>query len=256
MSRDAEASTAGAPGISRMTQTNSRSARDLKGVVGSGVEILGVVAAVTQAVPYLGIISGSLTEIIKIYNEVDKFKSEWRSVLDDVSRLKTIVDTVRDELNRSRDEDKRLPPGLVEPLEELEKCISETRRTMDNCKPDVAEGLQRKHLGRLKARGLRVARVVLNRKDLLDSVNRCRANMSTMLHVFNARLNVSHAFALDHQLQRFDNIIVASVDSEENRAMASLPPLLTQSTPLALPKPSSAMELANHQRQLSACRCL
>ena len=42
--------------------------KDAEGAMKTAVELLGVAASMTQNVPYLGIISGALTELLKIQN--------------------------------------------------------------------------------------------------------------------------------------------------------------------------------------------
>ena len=42
--------------------------KDAEGALKTAVELLGVAASMTQNVPYLGIISGALTELLKIQN--------------------------------------------------------------------------------------------------------------------------------------------------------------------------------------------
>lgn len=62
-------------------------------------------------------------KVLKFAQEVDQFRSEWRSVMDDVSRLKTIIDTVHEELFRAHRDGIRVPASLVNPLKDLKKYV-------------------------------------------------------------------------------------------------------------------------------------
>jgi hypothetical protein len=82
------------------------------GAVKTAVELLAVAASVTQNVPYLGAISGMLTEVIKIEDvcffgfiftehrrpaqqEVKRCKEKWKVIIHNVESIKKIIDTYR-----------------------------------------------------------------------------------------------------------------------------------------------------------------
>ncbi|VDB94121.1 unnamed protein product [Peniophora sp. CBMAI 1063] len=188
--------------------------QDIQGVVKTGVEVLGVVAAATQNVPYLSIISGSLTEIIKICDEVNQCKDEWKSVAAVVGQLQLIVEASREQCETLQPEAQTVPRALVEPLRQLESCIKQTRKALDACRPAYTDsGERRKGFGVT----LSTLRNTLKRKHILSSVQRCRIEMDDTLKFANTSLNFSHTLALERHERKLDALLLKTGRSPPER---------------------------------------
>ena len=104
----------------------------------TAVELLGVAASMTQNVPYLGIISGALTELLKIQSvrrspldksatssnvvqEVVTLDEDWKAVMTFAQQIKSIVDRVRTRCEGSGSVAAALLDEFLEPLRELER---------------------------------------------------------------------------------------------------------------------------------------
>ncbi|KZV62645.1 hypothetical protein PENSPDRAFT_692335 [Peniophora sp. CONT] len=183
--------------------------RDAKGAVKTAVELLGVAASMTQNVPYLGIISGALTELLKIENEIDTLKSDWRLVMSLAKHIKSIIDRVRAQCEKLGADGDVLPEGLLEPLIELERCILTALEVLNTCKVGSKRFRDR-------------ARVYLNRSDLAGNVKQCRTDMEAALNLFNTKLHIIHTFKLDEML---------------SRGSIARPSLVVPPIPISLPPP-------------------
>jgi hypothetical protein len=125
--------------------TGIRIKKDLKdgadGVLKNAVELLAVVASVTQNVPYLGIISGVLTEVIKAkgvrYHEPDQYdvlrieqeaetcKDQWEIIILDVTEIKEVIEGYRKRLeNKPESELPELARSAFTKLEEYVFSLS------------------------------------------------------------------------------------------------------------------------------------
>ncbi|KZV62636.1 hypothetical protein PENSPDRAFT_657965 [Peniophora sp. CONT] len=173
--------------------------KDAKGAVKTAVEILGVAASATQNVPYLGIISGALTEFLKIEGEVTTLKSDWKAVMSVAQQIKTIIDRVRAQCEKLEAGDETMPEGFLEPLSELERCIAAALEVLDACKTGSKRFRDR-------------ARVILNRMDLSASVKQCRTDMQAALELFNTKLHIINAFTMQAHGRKLDEILVRGSD--------------------------------------------
>ncbi|KZV62643.1 hypothetical protein PENSPDRAFT_692333 [Peniophora sp. CONT] len=189
---------------------------DAKGAVKTAVDILGVAASMTQSVPYLGIISGVLAELLKIEGEVSTLKSDWKAVMSVAHQIKTVIDRVRAQCEKLEAGDDALPEGFLEPLTELERCIATALEVLNACKAGSK---------RIKDR----ARVILNRTDLSANVKQCRTDMQAALDFFNTKLHIINAFAMHAQGRKLDVIL--------SRASLAQPDPAIPLTPIALPAP-------------------
>ncbi|KZV60711.1 hypothetical protein PENSPDRAFT_759879 [Peniophora sp. CONT] len=166
--------------------------RSTKGTVATAVEILGVAATATQNVPYLGIISSILAEVMKIYREVDTYKTDWKAVAGMAEEIKSIVDDMRTKFAKTADgNDEALPEAISRPFVTLERCLVKVLETLNACIPASnanTTGFTKKMKG--------FAREVLNRGDLSDKVKQCRADMQAALDLFNTRLLIEGTFTM------------------------------------------------------------
>ncbi|VDC03277.1 unnamed protein product [Peniophora sp. CBMAI 1063] len=191
--------------------------RDAHGAVKTAVDILGVAASMTQNVPYLGIISGALTEFLKIQDEVDIFKSDWRLAMAVAQQLKALVDRVRVQCEKLGPDEEALPEGFLEPLSELERCIVQSLVTLNACKAGSK---------RLRDR----ARAYLNRSGLAEDVRRCRSDMQSALELFNTKLHLVNAFVMHAHGKKLDAIIDQGL-TVETGVPISVPPIALPSPP-------------------------
>ncbi|KZV75997.1 hypothetical protein PENSPDRAFT_680464 [Peniophora sp. CONT] len=157
--------------------------KDAKGAMKTAIDVLSIAASMTQGVPYLGIVSGALTEFVKMADEVDAFKSDWKAVTAVARQIQSIIDEMRDKYKQA-EEGGTFPQELAKPFEELERCIGHALETLNNCK-----------IGSKRLRDR--ARAILNRGDLSSDVKQCRADMQAALDLFNTKLNIINAIALD-----------------------------------------------------------
>ncbi|KZV64388.1 hypothetical protein PENSPDRAFT_757269 [Peniophora sp. CONT] len=162
--------------------------KDVKGATKSAVEALGMAAAMTQNVPYINIVSGALAEFLKIQNEVDAYKSDWKAVMAIARQIKAIVDKVSQQCQSVDNANDVLPEDLKEPFYALEECLLKTIRALNACKAQPTFGLAQK----IRVR----AREYLNRGDLLSEVKECRAEMQAALDLFNTKLQIDQSFKI------------------------------------------------------------
>ncbi|KZV66652.1 hypothetical protein PENSPDRAFT_755509 [Peniophora sp. CONT] len=199
--------------------------RDAKGAVKTAVALLSVVAAMTQNVPYLGSISTALTELLKAQDEVSKYRSDWRVVMAIAGQLKSVVDKVREACETNPNKENVLPPVLIEPFNDLEKCIAKALETLHLCKSqssiDGPVSLARK----LKLR----AREYVNRGDLADLVKQCRSDMQAALDLFNTRLQIDQSL----KMHAMNSILVELRDNGSRAKSSSLESPLVISLPAA-----------------------
>ncbi|KZV60721.1 TPR-like protein [Peniophora sp. CONT] len=175
---------------SRSTRISEELKTSAKGAVKAAVDILSVAASVTQNVPYIGIVSGVLTELSKIQDEVNVLKSDCASVATVARQIKSVVDRIRDQCEVSG-EGNELPEGLVEPFQDLEKCIVKTLEVLHACKGDSLRPISR-------------IRLYFNRGELLGNVRQCRLDLQAALDLFNARLHVNNTFAIHLQYKKLE----------------------------------------------------
>ncbi|VDC06404.1 unnamed protein product [Peniophora sp. CBMAI 1063] len=170
---------------------SARLRKDAKGAVKAAIDMLGVAASVTQSVPYIGVISAILAELLKIQDEVNTFKSECHALLAIVLLIKTVVDRVQEQCVASGKGADELPAGLIEPFEDLEQCIVKVLEVLHACTNTSS---------RLSSR----IRLYLNRTELLANVRQCRIDMQTALDLFNARLHILNTFAIRDQCKKLE----------------------------------------------------
>ncbi|VDC01750.1 unnamed protein product [Peniophora sp. CBMAI 1063] len=155
-------------------RVNENLKNDVMGAVRVAVDALGLVADITQTVPYLGAISKALTEFLKIQNEVSTLKSDWKSVMKVARQIQSVIDNM---LKRYEQEGiKRLPENLVEPLDNLKKCIEDSVKTLSACRVGSKRRRDRVH-------------VLLNRDDLSGDIKQCSDDMKSALELFNTQVN-------------------------------------------------------------------
>ncbi|KZV61576.1 TPR-like protein [Peniophora sp. CONT] len=183
--------------------------KDAKGAVKTAVELLAVAASMTQNVPYLGIISGALTEFLKIEDEVTSLKSDWKAVMSVAQQIKATIDRVRAQCEKRGADGDALPEGLLEPLMELERCIAGALEVLNACKAGSKRFRDR-------------VRMYLNRSDLAGGVKQCRTDMQAALDLFNTKLNILNTFKLDEIF----------LTSSTARPDLAVPPI-----PISLPPP-------------------
>ncbi|KZV62699.1 hypothetical protein PENSPDRAFT_711258, partial [Peniophora sp. CONT] len=166
--------------------------RDAQGYLKSAIELLGVAASMTQNVPYLGIVSGILTEMIKIEDEVDTYKQEWRATMTSARQIKGVVDNIRQQCSATMHNDAVLPDVMKESFDGLEKCLVRTLEILNACQAQTANKQSLSRTKRLKAR----IRERINRKDFLNEVQYCRRGMQAALHLFNTKLQIDQSLKI------------------------------------------------------------
>ena len=180
----------------------------------TAVELLGVAASMTQNVPYLGIISGALTELLKIrgvrrihlkakdillivVQEVDTLDEDWRLVMTFAQQIKSVIDQVHAQCEKLGPGAGALLQSFLEPFAELERYDenSQTSRTqcrlrLDRC---IVKSLETLHACKVgsKRRRDRV-RVFVSRSKLSGDVKQCRVGMQAALDLFNVRLSLAN----------------------------------------------------------------
>ncbi|KZV59882.1 hypothetical protein PENSPDRAFT_694758 [Peniophora sp. CONT] len=189
--------------------------QDAKGAAKTAVELLGVAASMTQNVPYLGIISGVLIELLKMQDEAENFKSDWKATMSVTQQVKSIVDRVRAQTEELGTGDDALPQGFHEPLTELERCIAKSLETLNACKAGSK---------RLRDR----ARVYINRTELSGNAKQCRIDMQAALDLFNTKLHIINTFTMQAQSKKLDMILTGGLaapsDPDTSRVHSPLPP--------------------------------
>lgn len=186
--------------------------RDAKGAAKTAVELLGVAASMTQNVPYLGIISGALIELLKmqdvrisstgtrcisnVLQEAENFKSDWKATMSVTQQVKSIVDRVRAQTEELGTGNDALPQGFREPLTELERYerISSFQGTwLRLCTRCIAKSLETLNACKAGSKRLRDrARVYINRTELSGNVKQCRIDMQAALDLFNVRTYIAN----------------------------------------------------------------
>lgn len=186
---------------------------------------MGLVATVTQNVPYLGAVSSSLTHIQalcdvslrccdprdsvvalkarSLWQEVTIFKGEWNAVKRISNDLQEIVNATREQCDDPATGSSSVPSILVEPLKKLEtcvhafhncssgecihfrSCVAHTRVVLDECGCVTETQTQRPGFHKWTSQGKRLVRIAVNRKTLLDAVTQCRNDLDTTLSLFN-----------------------------------------------------------------------
>ncbi|KZV63866.1 hypothetical protein PENSPDRAFT_196563 [Peniophora sp. CONT] len=174
---------AASPSVPRPLLSEKRK-QDIRGAVQAGVEIASFVATVTQNVPYLGVISSSLTEIMKMCDEVEECEGERKAVKGVVGEIREIVDATHRQCDELGEGDNIVPTTLVHPLARLQGCIDRTQKALDDCGLKSSEDRD----GRLRAivtQGKRLVRKVASRHKFLGAMRQCRADMSSTLDLFS-----------------------------------------------------------------------
>ncbi|VDC07534.1 unnamed protein product [Peniophora sp. CBMAI 1063] len=164
--------------------------RDGEGALRTVVEGVGVAAAVTENVPYLGVISAIVSEVFKIHSEISSARSKHRLVLDLAQKLKSVVEKTHDYYKNTGPEGSELSLKMASALKGFESSISATLATL------TAFNLtSRSFKGR--------AREVLNRTALLSALEDSRVGLYDAVHVFNLEImsiNMEMVIDVHHRL--------------------------------------------------------
>ncbi|KZV63942.1 hypothetical protein PENSPDRAFT_691220 [Peniophora sp. CONT] len=141
----------------------------------TAIEILGVVAEMTEGVPYLGTVSKALTAFMKALDEIDACRESCRAALKDAKEFEELIRRFKTKwthLEGGGENDLRLE------FAELARAILECLETLQALKVDSQ---------RLRDR----ARLYLKKNDIRSCVSKCQGNMKT------AKEKFSMAVALD-----------------------------------------------------------
>ncbi|VDB88591.1 unnamed protein product [Peniophora sp. CBMAI 1063] len=184
-------STTGVPGRFHI---DNRLRDGAKGVLGTAIEALSVAATTTQNVPYIATLSSIITEILKIYQEVDVYRSDWKAVADMADQLKSIIDDVHDRCADIADgRDSVLPEGISKPFIALETCLADVLGALNACMPSTTSNAKTVGLAK-KMKGL--GRDILNRRELSNQVKQCREEMQRTLDLFNTKLQIDQSLTM------------------------------------------------------------
>ncbi|KAJ6540175.1 hypothetical protein DFH09DRAFT_1283039 [Mycena vulgaris] len=148
-----------------------------KGAVHLAAVALSVAGSATQKVPYLGAISTVLTEVLKIIDEVDAYKSAWKNVGSKIQKIQTVVDDFRSQCIGEGMTDEELPDMIKKAFKDFEVCLLNVITTMNDCKPNS------KHFGDR-------ARLVYKRSELKAAATECGNNVDSALSIFQAKLQI------------------------------------------------------------------
>ncbi|VDB87611.1 unnamed protein product [Peniophora sp. CBMAI 1063] len=153
----------------------------------TAVTILGTIATMTQDVPYMGVVSKILTEVLKVEDELETLDAIWKSVMAAARQIKDVIDEVHRQCETTIDAERcaPLPPVLKEPFDNLEKCILMTLETLDAC-------MASRQGGRYEKFKFRLGKIV-NRGELVKRVNKCREDLSRALTLFNIKLQIDQS---------------------------------------------------------------
>ncbi|VDC01457.1 unnamed protein product [Peniophora sp. CBMAI 1063] len=182
----------GVAGLARRFRISDNVKRDAEGAMKTAVELLGVAADMTQNVPYLGIVSGVLSELLKIFGEIELFKSDWETTMHITKQIKAIIDVVSVQYGSDSEGESGLPPALEEALIELEKSVVVALEILTKCR-SLSKSIRDR------------VRTALNRNDLMDEVKQCQTRMQAALSLFIAKLQVDQSIAVHAILDLLQN---------------------------------------------------
>ncbi|KAF8184327.1 hypothetical protein K438DRAFT_1724099 [Mycena galopus ATCC 62051] len=155
----------------------------------TAVDLFATISQVTQAVPYLSLLSGVLAEVIKIKGEVEVCRQEWEGVMEDVEKIHEMIDRFRDNCKEAGRAEDALPNELKGAFKSLESCIAGVLGELENfC--SRPKGVAARFMG------------VLKREKNLQMVKRCHSDVSRVLNIFNTELQI-------HQLVKIHELVAA-----------------------------------------------
>ncbi|KAJ7875686.1 hypothetical protein B0H13DRAFT_2056320 [Mycena leptocephala] len=168
----------------RSARSDSRAARS--SAFETAIDLLYTASQVTQAVPYLSLVTGILAQVIKIEGEVDACRQEWDGVMEDVEKIREMVDRFRDHCKQGGRAEDALPNELKAAFKFLESCIESILRALETfCS---------------RPKGI-VARtmLVLKRGKHLQMIKQCHNDVLRVLNIFNTELQI-HQLVKIHEL--------------------------------------------------------
>ncbi|KZV68394.1 hypothetical protein PENSPDRAFT_687265 [Peniophora sp. CONT] len=169
-------------------QLSNNLKKNAKGAVKAVISVLGTIATVTQDVPYIGVVSRVLAELLKVEDELEKLGLDWKSVMESTRQVKDVVDEVLRQCESTSSVEASLPQALVEPFDNLETCIVGTLEALHASRMTVEEDARWYH--KVKASVTKVYHC----SDLAREVGTCRADMQAALRLFRLKLDIYHAF--------------------------------------------------------------
>ncbi|KAJ7236795.1 hypothetical protein C8J57DRAFT_1376233 [Mycena rebaudengoi] len=152
----------------------------------TAIDLLYTASQVTQTVPYLSLVSGVLVEVIKIQREVDACRQEWDGVMEDVEKIREMVDRFRDHCNQAGRAEDALPNELTGAFKFLESCIESVLRALEI------------FCSRPKGVAARI-KLVLKREKHLQIIKQCHSDVLRALNIFNTELQI-HQLVKIHEL--------------------------------------------------------
>ncbi|VDB88237.1 unnamed protein product [Peniophora sp. CBMAI 1063] len=172
---------------------SQRAIENAKTAASSALEVLGMVAEVTENVPYLGAISKALTAFNDILGDVSVCKEDCTATIDEAEQLRLLL---------QRHEGKRVQfsDGDDGPLREEFKDLNST----------LLDCLQTLHGYRANSKRRRDwFRLLFKRGDVQASVKRCRDKMQTAKDKFNTTVGLDTNFKVSDMYRRFKSVNVA-----------------------------------------------
>ncbi|KAJ7307072.1 hypothetical protein DFH08DRAFT_494840 [Mycena albidolilacea] len=186
-----------------------------KGAVQSALVALGVTASATLNVPYLGAISATLVEILKIANEVDVCKSTWKAVMSRIQQIQTIVENFHEHCNKEGRTEDELPDTIKKVFKDFEVCLSNIILAMNACKTTSK------------------FRLISKRSELTAAANQCDKEVTSALSIFQTKLQIDQWNLQQNHAKSLHDI--------QNAVMPHAPLIVklnTRSTPVLPPAPS------------------
>ncbi|KAJ7208670.1 hypothetical protein GGX14DRAFT_112440 [Mycena pura] len=166
----------------RLARSESRAAS----VSQTAIDVLSTLSQVTQAVPYLSIISGVLAQVVQIKKDIDFCRQEWEGVMEDIEKIREMVERFREHCEKAGRAEDALPDELKSAFKCLESCIERVFKALDI------------FCSRSKGIASRVT-AVLKRDKHLRIVQQCRSDVARVLNMFNTELQI-HQLVKIHEL--------------------------------------------------------
>ncbi|KAJ7113605.1 hypothetical protein C8R44DRAFT_855973 [Mycena epipterygia] len=162
----------------RLVELKDKLVETTKGAAHLAATALDVAASATQNVPYLGVISKVLVEILKIIDEVDACKSTWKIVMAKIQTMEMIIHDFHSQCIQEGREEDELPDTIKQAFKKFEVCLLTTITTMNACKVNS------------RSFGDRI-RLVYKRTELKAAVNQCSDDTDLVLKIFQTNLQIN-----------------------------------------------------------------
>ncbi|KZV67289.1 hypothetical protein PENSPDRAFT_60268 [Peniophora sp. CONT] len=147
----------------------------------TAAEALNITASMTRDVPFVGIVSGVLNEVIKIHDEVESYKAARKSTIHVARQVKTLIVDVHQRTSGLGGIG--LPEDVEQACLKLERSVDVAIARLEQCKALSINLWDR-------------ACIVVNRKVLADAVKLCRTKIQDALGLFIVALQIYQTRAI------------------------------------------------------------